>query len=232
MPPWGWLLAAAGIALTVILGFWQLGRAEYKRELQIRIDTLARQPALRLSGGETDAAAFLLRRVEAAGRFDADRQVFLDNRVYQGRAGFHVVTPLLISGTRRYVLVNRGWVAATGNHRQSPPVDVPSGEIAISGTAVEAATRYIELSTKAAEGNIWQNLVLERYRAATGLDVLPFIVQQDAGGTNDGLMRDWPPADLRRNTNLAYAMQWFGMALAIFVYMLFLYVRSRRRSTT
>ena len=107
----------------------------------------------------------------------------------------------------------------------------------MQGTAVAFSERYLELSTRVAEGNIWQNLVLERYRAATGLDVLPIIVQQEAGdaGIDNGLVRDWPPADLRRNTNLAYAMQWFGMALAIFIYMLFLhvrYIRSRRHSTT
>ena len=221
VPLWGTLLAAAGIALTVALGFWQLGRAEYKRELQARI-----------AGREDKVADLLLHRVEATGRYDPTKQVLLDNRVYQGRAGFHVVMPLRISGSNRYLLVNRGWIAAGAERTRAPRVVTPAGEVEVRGRAVEGATRYIELSTQVAEGNIWQNLVIERYRLATGLDVLPLIVQQEAAATNasdDGLTRDWPPADLRRNTNLAYAVQWFALALAIFLYIVVLHVRSRNR---
>jgi surfeit locus 1 family protein len=230
VPWWGWALAAMGIAITLSAGFWQLGRAEAKRSMQTRIDDLGKAPALRLSGRETDAAPFLLRRVEAVGRWDASRQVWLDNRVYKGRAGYHVVTPLALGGNR-HVLVNRGWIAASGERGKLPRVNTPSGEVAVKGIAVEGATRYVELSTRVAEGNVWQNLVLARYRAATGLDVLPFIVRQDADAADDGLTRDWPPADSRRDTHLAYAVQWFGMALAILAYMVFLYVRNRRSAT-
>ena len=33
---------------------------------------------------------------ELAGRYDAPRQILIDNKVHAGRAGYHVVTPLLL----------------------------------------------------------------------------------------------------------------------------------------
>ena len=228
VPWWGTALAAAGIALTVTLGLWQLGRAEYKRALQERIDTFARQTPARLSGTEGSATDILLHRVEATGRYDPAKLVLLDNRVHQGRPGFHAIMPMAITGSSRYLLVNRGWIAHDGQRNKAPNITTPAGEIMLRGRAVEGATRYVELSTRVAEGNIWQNLVLERYRQATSLDVLPFIVQQEqAGAPDDGLIRDWPAVDLRRNTNLAYAVQWFALALAIFTYITVLHVRAR-----
>ena len=228
VPWWGTALAVTGIALTVALGFWQLGRAETKRALQARLDEHAKQAPLTLTGRETEAQALLLHRVQATGRYDPARMVLLDNRVYQGRAGFHVIMPLMIAGGRP-VLVNRGWVGHDGVRSKLPQVTTPAGEVPVRGVAVEGATRYVALSTHGTEGNIWQNLVLERYRQATKLDVLPFVVQQDgADALSDGLTRDWPPLDLRRNTNLAYAVQWFALALVIFTYITVLHVRARR----
>jgi surfeit locus 1 family protein len=72
-------------------------------------------------------------------------------------------------------------------------------------------------------------MVLERYRQATRLDVQPFILQQTASAAtpDDGLIRDWPPVDLKRNTHLAYAVQWFVMAAAIFIYYVVINVRRK-----
>ena len=229
VPWWGTALAVAGMALTVALGFWQLGRAETKRVLQARLDEHAQQAPIMLTGREADSQALLLHRVQATGRYEPARMVLLDNRVHQSRAGYHVIMPLMIEGGGRPVLVNRGWVGHDGDRSKPPVITTPAGEVQVLGVAVEGATRYVALSGQADEGNIWQNLLLERYRLTTKLDVLPFVVQQEAADAlSDGLTRDWPPLDLRRSTNLAYAVQWFALALAIFIYITVLHVRARR----
>jgi len=224
----GWfaLLAAIGIVATFLLGQWQTGRAAEKEALQNRLEQLGREPAMSVvaSGrGNADANDYLLRRVQFRGRFEPRFAVFVDNRIHGGRPGFHVAMPVRISGSDRYVLVNRGWVA-TGGDRKAPVVQTPEGEVNIEGVAVPFSERYLELSTKVAEGNIWQNLVQERYRQATGLDIMPFVVQQ-TGAQDDGLVRDWPRPDLKRNTHLAYAFQWYALSLAIFLYYLISHVK-------
>lgn len=227
---WMALLAAVGVVATFLLGQWQTGRAEEKAALQQRLEQLGREPVMNVTDairGNVDGNDFLLRRVQFRGRFEPRFAVFVDNRIHGGRPGFHVAMPVRISGSDRYVLVNRGWVAAGGD-RKAPEVQTPAGEVNIEGVAVPFSERYLELSTKVAEGNIWQNLVQERYRQATGLDIVPFVVQQ-TGAHDDGLVRDWPRPDLKRNTHLAYAFQWYALSFAIFVYYLFTHVKRIQR---
>jgi surfeit locus 1 family protein len=226
---WATLATLAGVALTVALGFWQLGRADTKQALQARIADFAKQPPIVIGAQAVNAEDVLLRRVQAHGRFEPRRGVYLDNRHYKHQPGYHVFMPLRIAGTEKYVLVNRGWIAAGAERHRVPPVKTPDGEVVVTGTATSPAERFLELSGNVAEGNIWQNMVLERYRQATKLDVQPVIIQQvnASESLDDGLIRDWPPVDLKRNTHLAYAVQWFALAAAIFITYLVLNVRRR-----
>ena len=222
---WGSVAAVAGIALTLALGQWQIGRAQYKENLQQRYDAQTREPAVRIGGQPVARDGILFRRVEVRGEFVPQHTVFVDNRIHEHRPGYHVTTPLRIAGSQRYVLVNRGWVV--GNRDRSlPQVSTPAGEQVVQGVAVAWSERYLELSTKVAEGNVWQNLVFERYRQAMGLELQPFVLQQESGA-DDGLVREWSRADLGRNTHLAYAFQWYAMSLAILIYYLVTHVKRR-----
>jgi surfeit locus 1 family protein len=216
-------LALFGIVLTFFLGQWQIGRADYKEGLQLRQDALVREPAVRITASPLDADDVMLRKVEVRGEFDPRYTVFVDNRLYKHQPGYHVATPLRIAGSQRYVLVNRGWVPANPD-RSMPVIKTPEGEQLVKGTAVAYSERYIELSTKVADGNVWQNLVLERYHQATRLDLQPFLIQQDSAA-EDGIRREWSRPDLGRNTHLAYAFQWYALSLAMFIYYLVTHVK-------
>lgn len=215
--------AVAGIVLTFFLGEWQIGRADFKQGLQDRQDALAREPVVSIGVAPLAADDIQLRKVEVRGEFEPKFTVFVDNRLYQHQPGYHVATPLRIAGSQRYVLVNRGWVPA-GRDRSLPVVETPAGEQLVKGTAVTYSEKFMELSTKVAEGNVWQNLVFERYRQATGLDLQPFVIQQGSA-VDDGLKREWKRPDLGRNTHLAYAFQWYALSFAIFIYYLVTHVK-------
>lgn len=222
---WTSLAAVAGIALALALGQWQTGRAQYKENLQQRYDAQTREPALRIGEQTVGRDDILFRRVEVRGEFVPQHTVFVDNRIHRHRPGFHVATPLRIAGSQRYVLVNRGWVAGNSD-RSLPQVSTPAGEQVVQGIAVAWSERYLELSTQVAEGPIRQNLVFERYRQDTGLDLQPFVIQQDSAA-DDGLVREWSRPDLGRNTHLAYAFQWYALSLAILIYYLVTHVKRR-----
>ena len=231
---WATLAMLAGVALTIALGFWQLGRANTKQALQNRIDDFAKGPPLVIGAKPLAADDLLLRKVEVRGRFESRYAVFIDNHVYKHRQGYYVMMPLRIDGSAKFIVVNRGWIAAGAERNRAPNVKTPGDKVVVRGTATPFSERFLELSSKVAEGNIWQNLVLERYRQATHLDVHPFIVQQTEAVTevDDGLIRDWPPVDLKRNTHLAYAVQWFALAVAIFIYYVVINVRRRPDSAS
>ena len=122
---WPTLAAAAGIALTVALGFWQYGRGQEKAALSARIERLAQEPPVHVAERELDARDVELRRVEARGEFEPKHALLLDNRVWRGRVGYQVVMPLRLGESGRYVLVNRGWIAAEPDRARLPEVKTP-----------------------------------------------------------------------------------------------------------
>ena len=86
--------------------------------------------------------------------------------------------------------------------------------------------RYLELSTEVAEGKVWQNLTLERYRAAMPIAIQPVVIQQE-NDLGDGLMREWDAPDLGIEKHYGYAFQWFALAAAILIFYLAIHVRKR-----
>lgn len=210
-----WLPPLAGVAVffaALALAQWQLDRAEYKRGLQARWDEGSRQSAERLARlPEAADEAWLYRRLRLEGGFARDYQVYLDNRLHQGRAGYHVVVPLRLQGTGESVLVNRGWLPAEADRRHAPYLVVPKGEVSVEGILVRAQTRYLELGPDTVRGSVWQNLDLQRYREFYR-QPLPdwLLLQTNAAG--DGLVRDWPRLDAGVDKHVSYAGQWFALA--------------------
>jgi surfeit locus 1 family protein len=213
------LATAAFCALAVAAGQWQARRAEEKAAIQGRLDRLAVEPPVALPAEPIDAADFVMRRVIAQGEFDERRTILIDNRVLQGRAGYHVVAPLRLAGSERYVLVNRGWVAAGRTRADLPSIPTPQGVQRIEGVAVEPPRVY-ELSGERHAGPVWQNLLLEPYAEWSGLALQPLVVQQTSPSP-DGLAREWPRPDAGVEKHRIYSLQWYAfaaLALVLYVY--------------
>lgn len=223
---WPTLAAAAGIALTLALGNWQLGRGNDKAALAERIKSASRDALIAMPSAEIKPDDVAWRRVEVRGRFEPKYAVFIDNRVLHGVVGYHIVMPLRIGDSERYVLVNRGWVAGTNARSELPQIATPSRMVTVVGLATVPSKRFLELSTQVAEGTVWQNLVLERYRAAVPIEIQPVVIQQE-NDLDDGLKREWTPPDLGINTHYGYAFQWFALAAAILIFYLVIHVRKR-----
>ena len=86
------------------LGMWQMERKAEKQEL---FDRFENAPMMRVEQAIEQQERFA--RVEAWGRYDPQRHILLDNKVWQGRAGVHVLTPFTLKNGRT-LLVNRGWL--------------------------------------------------------------------------------------------------------------------------
>src|SRR5512141_1169972 len=173
------IAAILAITLTVSLGRWQMHRAEEKEARQAMLESRTAEPPLRLTGSVPSAEPLLFRRVHAEGDWLPERQIYIDNQIHDGRAGFAVVTPLRLRGSASTVLVNRGWEPRGTEYPRAPRVDAPAGPVAVDGIATLPPARYLELSGETVTGDVWQNLSIERYRARTGLDVLPVVVLAD-----------------------------------------------------
>ena len=127
------------IALTVSLGRWQMHRAEEKEARQALLERRMAEPPLRLTGPVAAAEPLLFRRVHAEGEWIAERQIYLDNQIRGGRAGFAVVTPLRLRTGAAVVLVNRGWEPRGPEYPRAPRVEVPAGPVSVEGLATQRA---------------------------------------------------------------------------------------------
>jgi len=204
------LAAVLLAALTTWLGFWQLGRAQEKRARQATCDTAAVLPTLDLTA--LPGAAMSCRRVRVSGHFDGAYQIYLDNRIYRGQPGYHVIAPLLYPGGA--VLVNRGWLPAGNDRARAPAASPPLAPVALEGVLVPAQGRYLELSAMDVAGPVWENLNLARFRAWYRGD-LPDRLLLQTSPAGDRLVRDWPRPDAGVERHLGYAAQWFALAVLI-----------------
>src|SRR4051812_6986600 len=221
--PRGWAIAAAVLAcvLFVSLGNWQSRRAAEKRELALALDRTEHAAPIELPA---DAVDVLHRRVAAHGMFVAERTVLLDNKLRRGRPGYEVVTPLRIRNSAWYVLVNRGWVAAPASREELPQVRTPGGETRVEGIAFERIPHALE--PKPSSGRVRQNVDIPAYAAETGLQLLPFVIEQHSD-TGDGLARDWPRPHLGIEKHESYSLQWYSFAvLAVILWLVLSFRRA------
>ncbi|NMF96767.1 SURF1 family protein [Aromatoleum toluolicum] len=203
------LLAGVALALlTLQLGNWQTRRAAEKAELQAEYRAAADRPAQPL-----DATALSeWQSVELHGEWLPGRSILIDNRVHEGRAGYHVFTPLQLTGQGAVVLVNRGWIGAGADRSQPPPrIANPPGATVVTGRVRHPEEKPFMLAADAPSGSVWQALDLARYRSETRLAVADFYVQQTSPA-DDGLIRSWPEPDAGIERHRGYALQWYALA--------------------
>lgn len=222
------LAAAAVVCACLWLMNWQLDRAEDKRQ---RLEAVANAVTLELSAvtAETPTPA----RIRSSGRFEADRQLLLDNQVHQRQPGVHVFTPWRMDDGR-LILVNRGWVAWSGRQPPMPnPPPPPTERIEGLMTAPpEVGLRLGEGS--ALDPDRWPNLATyfdpETVSGLYGPGLLPAVVQLDPSHPAHLTGAEWPITTFGPERHLGYAFQWGLMAAVVAAIWIGLTFRSRRRA--
>lgn len=201
------------IALTISLGRWQASRAEEKTQRQALLDARVAGAPVRLTGMVRAADELLFRRVRVEGRYLPEGQIFVDNRIHGGRAGFHVMTPLAIGDGGALVLVNRGWVARSAAYPAPPEVPVPAGDQTVQGLATVPPARVLELSAETVSGTVWQNLSIERYASRAKRDVLPVEILASPPGAGLVAVEETPDAGIAKHRE--YSLTWFALAATV-----------------
>lgn len=208
------LAMLVAVVVCVAAGRWQQGRLHDKEALRAQMDAALRTAPVALAGlpGAADWTALRFAPVAAGGVYRARSQILIDNRVQDGRVGYHVVTPLELPDGRA-VLVNRGWVAQGASRAALPDVPPPGGTVTVEGRIAVPAPGYLELAPEAVEGPVWQNLDPARFAAATGVRVLPVVIEQTVAPVpDDGLVRDWAAPDFGIVKHRIYMVQWYAFA--------------------
>ncbi len=228
---WPSLVFLALFPLLLGLGYWQMQRAAEKQALVERRAAgeagaaLVLGPSLRLA----DTDRYRLARVR--GHYVAEQQWLLDNRVYRGRAGYHVFTPFVIAGaTRPGLLVNRGWVAVGPSRDHLPRLPVPEGVVELHGRLDRPASVGLVIGEvplrSVADRVVVQSLDIDALAGARRLPLAALALVIDQGQPG-GLQYDWSPIPMMGpEKHLGYAVQWLGLAVALLI--IYVGVNTRR----
>jgi surfeit locus 1 family protein len=218
------------LAATVCasLGVWQ-GRRLTARRAANRVALAGRAlPPLALGIGP-DTGRIDQRRVVATGRFDHDRAIVLRDRSDRNAPGIHLVTPLLLDGTGKAVLVNRGFVPADDAMRPDSTLIARTGHLTVRGVAFRIPeTRDSGGALQYQGRSTWRRLDLTTLRARFPYPILDVYIAEtepEARAQGEPLFpRPAPAPELDDGPHLFYMVQWFGLAAAALAFgMLFVW---------
>jgi surfeit locus 1 family protein len=214
------VLVVALVAVMIAFGFWQLRRLDERQTRNAQIEARGDEPVQALDEvmpidaepAQTEAVRY--RPVVAVGEYEADSDVVVRNRTYEGQPGSWLLATLrLDSGDA--VVVSRGWIPLTGEQEPTAAMLAPSGPVVVEGTLETTQERGRFGSTDPAEGVLQRVARVDVDRLAEQIDgsTYPGWIQVDQERPQPG---DLPvpvePPDLSEGSHFSYAMQWFTFA--------------------
>ncbi len=231
------IVVVLGMILLARLGFWQLERLEERRAANVELIAALESDPLDLNSEVlgADLSALENQEIVATGVYDLDEQIILKVQNWQGRAGVHLITPLLLAGSDTAVLVDRGWI---------PQSDVDDGLVATYDVTEQVALAgYIALSQIISRNQGKTNVTApqsERYRVdieaiqpQLEYDIVPvYVIESPPADPVDELpfnaVRD---VEVTEGSHLGYALQWFSFTIMLAVIYLVYVHRSVKKRT-
>ncbi len=208
------------LPVLLTLGMWQLDRSEQKRVLLKLQEQAVATETLHLSAGiEDNTDALRYRQVEVTGRYDVAHQFLLDNQISGGKAGYFVLTPLVLTGETKAVLVNRGWIPLNPDRSVLPDLKVNQIQAIITGRINNFPSVGIKLAGAQIPTAGWPSVVqvVDSNTLAKKLGYSLFQFQIElAKELPDGYKREWHTSTIMLpEQHTAYAIQWFALALTL-----------------
>lgn len=220
----GLLILIVCIPLFIKLGLWQYNKAQLGKEMQVSYSHSLAQIPLILPNKITNLADWNYKKVKVKGYYETKYQILLDNQVESNIAGFYVITPLKLENSNDYVLINRGWIAGGDTHSDLPKFNTPDQIQELVGLAWLPSKKIFTLESKPEKSTwntVWQHMDMDLYQKAVPIHVLPIVIKLDPKSNAGGFVRNWQLPTSRITTNIGYAYQWFGFAIASILIFIF-----------
>lgn len=240
----GTVITLICISVFIKFGLWQYHKAQQKQVIQAayneaKLDVALKFPLDFINNKVLNVDDWKYKKVTVTGVYETKYQFLLDNQVESHMAGYHVITPLKIDHSSQYVLVNRGWILGKNTHTELPIFDTPNGQQTLSGQIWVPSKKIFTLEDKTPVTNdqswqmVWQNMDIDKYRHKVPFLVSELAIKLDQNSEAGGFIRNWQVPAERIATNIGYAYQWFGFALAallIYIYMSLAIIRRETKS--
>jgi surfeit locus 1 family protein len=228
-----WLILTVLVFSALVkLGFWQNSRALEKEQRLARIEQLKSQNPLSLQQVNLLAVNENINDmpVTIEGLFDEQAVFLLDNQVNKGRLGYRAYQVLIVE--QYTVLVNLGWVLGSINRQELPEVQPLSGKHTIHGN-VRLIEVGIQLQEQIFSDVQWplriQQVELDKFSTLINRQLLPFVIYLDMD-EKIGFEKNWQPIVMPPEKHRAYAFQWFSLAIAWVMLMVWAKFGSKKAS--
>ena len=209
------------LPLLIALGIWQLGRSEEKRLfLEQQEQGMASSEILLLSTAiQDDPDALRYKKVQVTGHYDLAHQFLLDNQISAGKPGYFVLTPFILQGEAKAVLVNRGWVPLNHDRSVFPEVQLKNQQTKVSGRINRFPSVGIKLAGAEIPTEGWPSVlqIIDAQVLAKKLayPLFPFQIELDKN-LPEGFKREWQTTTIMLpEQHTAYAVQWFALAFTL-----------------
>ena len=217
---WPTLVTLVLFGFLLSLGFWQLDRAQQKREIMNKYQLDKDDAVIRINADMQSVGDLEYQRASSVGRYDSAHQLLLDNRTHEGRAGYQVLTPFILQESEVVVLVNRGWLPVGSSRDRLPEIAVDEAQRTVTGR-IKTPTANVFMLGEEEQRQGWpyriQRIDIPALSAELQRTLLPFVLLLD-NGEPDGYLRAWQPLmGFGPERNVGYAIQWFGLAAALLV---------------
>ncbi|NRB37868.1 MAG: SURF1 family protein [Pseudomonadales bacterium] len=210
------------LPVVISAGFWQLDRAEEKRQMQQQLSLLTQQVAIEYSQLEKNQFQNY-KNITVTGQF-INRVLLLDNQIFKGQFGYEVIQPFLINNNKT-ILVSRGWVKGDLDRRILPEVVTPGNPMQLNAYLYQPS-KSLQLNAKIQEPG-WPKRV-----QSVDMASLQIAFKNIAVNSTDYVLRlqhkspglfteHWTLIPTRPEKHSAYAVQWFAMAvllIGLFIY--------------
>jgi len=208
------LVVALLLPLLVSLGFWQLSRGSEKSALlQSYAEHRAAAPMASTELQHIQDPAF--RRVHLQGEFDATHSLLLDNRQRNGKVGVELLQPFQDHATGLWLLVNRGWLPWP-DRRTPPQFTTPAQTLSLDAWVYVSPGASFQLHADPSS-TTWPQLVtaVDPAKLWAALDRSGFAYELRVENSPATYQADWPVVAVGPEKHIAYAVQWFAMAIAL-----------------
>ena len=208
-------LIIATLVLLISLGFWQLDRADEKRAIEGQIASA--------NSGDVEfvtSVEFLKDKeyyhVRLQGSYVGDKQFIYDNQIVDQISGYYVLTPLVLKGDSKAVLINRGFIPWNGRRDKLADIDIGE-ELTEVKVQISKPVKRMELEASELTGDfpvLIQALDLDEMSTIASLDFAS-VIGLLSPESEDGFVRQWEPYTGSIERHIGYAIQWFLMAFVL-----------------
>lgn len=206
------VILCLGLSLLCLrLGFWQLRREQYHRQLIVQAEQVQTVPVAVLQPGERYQN---YQRVKAVGHWRPE-QVFIDNQTRNGVVGYHLLQ-LFATDDGVYIWVDRGFTPALAQRDQLPTLPFPGGSqsLVLSYYWRDDWPQSVAVESLADGRQRLSALAWSPLQERAGTVAVPGVFRlMDENPAR--LLPNWRVAAVDPQKNRAYAVQWFSLSLVL-----------------